>query len=189
MKCSQINYTQLVLTRFGHAKWFGTNLNVVFAMLVRATQYLPQGLKDKAAVKFCNGRKSVIVNATNQILMKQKIKLKANDMFFSQEENQVKVQIDISEIDYEQIVIRFLPQIIDVIPKIDSTEPFIDALDLLKEEREDIVKALLGGLSNEKKEKLVKLFTNSYQKEICTFINKLINENGVKAEISELIVL
>lgn len=81
---------------------------------------------------------------------------------------------------------KLLPKIIEQIPSNEKTEAIIKALDIVGDDRDGLVKGILQSLSDEKKEELTAHFVNSYSKELCDLLNKLISKNGIAAEITDI---
>ena len=147
------------------------------------------GIKNKAAVVICNEKHLLIENEINRYAADHNVALSIDTIKFKRELDEVLVQIDVSEIDYDQIITHFLPQIISLIPKKESTEVVFKALELVEDEREDIVRNILSSVSSEKKQALLELFLDKYNLKLCDFINSVMNQNGITAKIKEINVV
>lgn len=150
---------------------------------------LPQGIKDAMVIKLCNQHRNTIISKLNDLLSDKEIELEVRNVILEGGAKKMKIQLEVDNINYEQIIIKFLPQIIELIPQNEKTKVFTDALDIIHDERENIVKSLLQSINDEKKEALLKLFAANYKQEISTMLNKLISDNNITAEISDINIL
>lgn len=187
-RLQDIDYSSVVLAVLKSTQIF-KNTKVFLALLFRATEKLPQGVKNKVAVGICNEKHLLIEKETNRFIADNNVKLSVNNVGFKKELNEVLVQIDVSEIDYDQIIINFLPQIVSLIPKKDSTEIVFKALDIVKDERETIVRNILSSVSSEKKQELLELFLTQYNSKLCDLINSAMYKNSIIAKINEVTVV
>lgn len=76
-------------------------------------------------------------------------------------------------------------QLISIIPENEKTAAIIKALDLIKDEREQIVRGVLAALDDSKKEELLKLFVNAYSDKLCGLINNLLKQNNIIATVED----
>lgn len=186
---NQIDYyrlSTLFLPRIG--KSYGELLPMIIGMLAKATRLLPTSLKDKAAVNLCSKNKGNIISTLNGILDTHDIQAKADNAVFFQEDDNVVIQVEIAEINYEQVAVKFLPQILKAIPETEGTKPILSALDMIENERESIVRGALSALDDEKKEQLVKHFLTAYHEKITDVLNKLITDNQIAIHLNDIVI-
>ena len=185
-KIKNINYAEIAdrLLKSGSAKQDGSAFaDVLKRLFSGGISILPQRIKDAAVIKLCRQSSGNITDWLNRLLSDNEIDAKISAFTLEGGSRLMNIQITIDSINYEQIIIKFLPQIIGLIPKNENTKVFTDALDVVGDDLDSMVKALLNNLDDEKKEKLVKLFVNNYSQNISSILNKLISDNGITAEI------
>ena len=151
--------------------------------------FLPKSMKDAMLIKLFEQNQSAIIAQLNRLLSDKGIKLEITNAAIAGGSDLMKIRFDIDNVNYEEIIIKFLPQITELIPKNDNTSVFTETLGIVGDNLEAMVKALLDTLDDEKKEQLVKLFANRYSLNISSFLNKLIADNGITAEITEIKIL
>ena len=134
----------------------------------------------------CNKNREMLVGEINNILVKNQISLTLVDLYMKKEMDQVIVQASISKVDYDDMIIHFLPQLISIIPENEKTAAIIKALDLIKDEREQMVRGVLAALDDSKKEELLKHFVSAYNDKLCGLINNLLKQNNIIATIEDL---
>lgn len=144
---------------------------------------MPQSIKDAVVIRLCTQYSENIIRLLNKLLSDNGIDAKISSFSLEGGSSLMNIQIAVDSINYEQIIVKFLPQIIGLIPKNEKTKVFTDALDIVGDDLDSMVKALLNNLDDEKKEKLVRLFVNNYSRNISSILNKLISDNGITAEI------
>lgn len=144
---------------------------------------MPQSLMNSAAIRICSLNESKIVELINKSLSENNIEAEIKSLKLSQQAEMIKAEVTADKINYEQIVIRFLPQIIGLIPNNENTRVFTNAIDIVGSDIDSAVKALLENIDDEKKEQLAKLFANHYSPQILSMLNKLNADNGVTAKI------
>lgn len=149
---------------------------------------IPQSIRDVAVIKLFTQYSENIVGMINKQISDHEIDVKIKDLTLEGGSMLMNLQIDVESINYEQIIIKFLPQIMGLIPKSENTKVFTDALDVVGDDIDKVVKALLNNLDDEKKEKLTKLYANHYSPEILSMLNKLIAKNSITAEIVDISV-
>ena len=149
---------------------------------------MPQSIRDVAVIKLFTIYSENIVGMINKQISDHEIDLKIKYLTLDGGSMLMNLQIEVDSINYEQIIIKFLPQLMGLIPKSENTKVFTDALDVVGDDIDKVVKALLNNLDDEKKEKLTKLYANHYSTEILSMLNKLIAKNGITAEIVDFVV-
>lgn len=154
-----------------------------------ALAFLPQNMRDMIVLKVFEQNQSAITERINQSLADNNIEIEIKELLLTGSSDLMKIQLEVDKVNYSQVIVRFLPKIIEQIKKKDNTRVFCDALDIVGDNLEAMVTNLLDNIEDEKKEQLIKLFVNNYSSEILSLLNKLIADNGVTAELSDLIVL
>lgn len=149
---------------------------------------MPQIIRDVAVIRLFTKYSENIVGMFNKKILDNGIDVKIKDLTLEGGSMLMNIQIDVESINYGQIIIKFLPQIMGLIPKNENTQVFTDALDVVGDDITSILKSLLNSLDDEKKEKLIKLYANHYSPEILSMLNKLIAKNGITAEIVDISV-
>lgn len=154
-----------------------------------ALAFLPQNMRDMIVLKVFEQNQSAITERINQSLADNNIEIEIKELLLTGSSELMKIQLEADKVNYSQVIVKFLPKIIEQIKKKDNTKVFCDALDIVGDNLEAMVTNLLDNIEDEKKEQLIKLFVNNYSSEILSLLNKLIADNGVTAELSDLIVL
>lgn len=157
-------------------------------LIIGGMKLMPQSIRDVAVIKLFTINSENIVGMINKQISDKEIDVKIKDLTLKGGSMLMNIQIEVDSINYEQIIIKFLPQIIGLIPKNENTQVFTDSLDVVGDDIDKVVKALLNNLDDEKKEKLTKLYANHYSTEILSMLNKLIAKNGITAEIVDFVV-
>lgn len=157
-------------------------------LIIGGMKLMPQSIRDVAVIKLFTINSENIVGMINKQISDHEIDVKIKDLTLKGGSMLMNIQIEVDSINYEQIIIKFLPQIIGLIPKNENTQVFTDSLDVVGDDIDKVVKALLNNLDDEKKEKLTKLYANHYSTEILSMLNKLIAKNGITAEIVDFVV-
>lgn len=157
-------------------------------LIIGGMKLMPQSIRDVAVIKLFTQYSENIVGKINKQISDREIDVKIKDLTLEGGLMLLNIQIDVESINYQQIIIKFLPQIIGLIPKNENTQVFTHTLDVVGDDIDKVVKALLNNLDDEKKEKLTKLYANYYSTEILSMLNKLIARNGITAEIVDFVV-
>lgn len=149
---------------------------------------IPQSIRDVVVIRLFTKYSENIIGMLNKQISDNGIDVKIKDLTLEGGSMLMNIQIEVDSINYEQIIIKFLPQIMGLIPKSENTKVFTDALDVVGTDIDKVVKALLNNLDDEKKEKLTKLYANHYSPKILSMLNKLIAKNDITAEIVDISV-
>ena len=157
-------------------------------LIIGGMKLMPQSIRDVAVIKLFTINSENIVGMINKQISDHEIDVKIKDLTLKGGSMLMNIQIDVESINYQQIIIKFLPKIIGLIPKNENTQVFTDTLDVVGDDIDKVVKALLNNLDDEKKEKLTKLYANHYSTEILSILNKLIAKIGITAEIVDFVV-
>lgn len=190
-KIKNIDYNEIADILFKQ-KFAKQNENAFMINLIKliigGMKLMPQSLRDVAVIKLFTKYSENIVGMINKQISDKEIDVKIKDLTLEGDSMLMNLQIEVDSINYEQIIIKFLPQIIGLIPKSENTKVFTDALDVVGDDIDKVVKALLNNLDDEKKEKLTMLYANHYSTEILSMLNKLIAKNDITAEIIDFSV-
>ena len=144
---------------------------------------LPDSMKDAMVKRLFVLNRTAITAQINKKLSDNEIELEIKDAVIEGNSKLMKIQLDVDNVNYNQIIVKFLPQIIGLIPKNDKTTVFTDALDIVGDKLDMMVNDLLDNLDCEQKEQLLRLFVNHFSPKISSILNKLIADNGITAEI------
>ena len=150
---------------------------------------LPDSMKDAMVKRLFVLNRTAITAQINKKLSDNEIELEIKDAFIEGSSKLMKIQLDVDNVNYNQIIVKFLPQIIGLIPKNDKTTVFTDALDIVGDKLDVMVNDLLDNLDDKQKEQLLRLFVNHFSPKISSILNKLIASNGITAEIDGISVL
>lgn len=164
----------------------GNELKPFILLLIKSTDLLTQSFKNKVAVSLCNKNKEMLIKEINHFLEDNHIKATVVGLQTKHENEHVLIQAKIIQVDYEKIVLHYLPDIISLIPNDENTEVFLRALQLLENEREQMISAMLSSMSEAKKDEILKLFVNAYRDELCIAINELLADNDIVVTVDEL---
>ncbi|MDD6645509.1 MAG: hypothetical protein PUE67_05565 [Oscillospiraceae bacterium] len=190
-KIKNIDYNEIADILFKQ-KFAKQNENAFMINLIKliigGMKLMPHSLRDVAVIKLFTIYSENIVGMINKQISDREIDVKIKDLTLKGGSMLMNIQIDVESINYQQIIIKFLPQIIGLIPKSENTKVFADTLDVVGDDIDKAVKALLNNLDDEKKEKLTKLYANHYSLEILSLLNKLIAKNDITAEIIDFSV-
>lgn len=190
-KIKNIDYNEIADILFKQ-KFAKQNKNAFMINLIKliigGMKLMPQSIRDVAVIKLFTINSENIVGMINKQISDKEIDVKIKDLTLKGGLMLMNLQIEVDSINYEQIIIKFLPQIIGLIPKNENTQVFTDTLDVVGDDIDKVVKDLLNNLDDEKKEKLTKLYANHYSTEILSMLNKLIAKNGITAEIVDFVV-
>lgn len=145
---------------------------------------LPDSMKDAMVKRLFVLNRTAITAQINKKLSDNEIELEIKDAVIEGSSKLMKIQLDVDNVNYNQIIVKFLPQIIGLIPKNDKTTVFTDALDIVGDKLDMMVNDLLDKLDCEQKEQLLRLFVNHFSPKISSILNKLIADNGITAEIN-----
>lgn len=148
--------------------------------------FLSQSMRDAMIIKVCNQSKDNIIMQINRSLSDNGMGIELGDISFAGGERLMNISADVAEVNYESVALKLMPKIIEQVPSNEKTEAIIKALDIVGDDRDELVKGILQSLSDEKKEELTAHFVNSYSKELCDLLNKLISKNGIAAEITDI---
>lgn len=144
---------------------------------------LPDSMKDAMVKRLFDLNRTAIISQINKMLSDNEIELEIKDAVIEGSSKLMKIQLDFDNVNYNQIIVKFLPQIIGLIPKNDKTTVFTDALDIVGDKLDMMVNDLLDNLDDKQKEQLLRLFVNHFSPKISSILNKLIADNGITAEI------
>ena len=144
---------------------------------------LPDSMKDAMVKRLFVLNRTAITAQINKKLSDNEIELEIKDAVIEESSKLMKIQLDVDNVNYNQIIVKFLPQIIGLIPKNDKTTVFTDALDIVGDKLDMMVNDLLDNLDDKQKEQLLRLFVNHFSPKISSILNKLIADNGITAEI------
>lgn len=150
---------------------------------------LPDSMKDVMVKRLFDLNRTAIISQINKMLSDKEIELVIKDAVIEGSSKLMQIQLDVDNVNYNQIIIKFLPQIIGLIPKNDKTTVFTDALDIVGDKLDVMVNDLLDNLDDKQKEQLLRLFVNHFSPKISSILNKLIASNGITAEIDGISVL
>ncbi|MGN1434073.1 MAG: hypothetical protein ACI4XI_10270 [Ruminococcus sp.] len=187
-----INYSEIYdkLMQLNPEQKDGNFISSVLRKLISGgITLLPDSMKDVMMKKLFNRNRNAITAQINQKLSDNEIELEIKDAVIEGSSKLMKIQLDVDNVNYTQVILKFLPQIIALIPKNDKTKVFTDALDIVSVKLDAMVKDLLDNLDNEQKEQLLKLFSNHFSPKISSMLNKLIANNGITAEIDSISIL
>ena len=145
---------------------------------------LPDGMKDAMVKRLFVLNRTAITAQINKKLSDNEIELEIKDAVIEGSSKLMKIQLDVDNVNYNQIIVKFLPQIIGLIPKNDKTTVFTDALDIVGDRLDVMVNDLLDNLDDKQKEQLLRLFVNHFSPKISSILNKLIADDGITAEIN-----
>lgn len=190
-KIKNIDYNEIadILMQQKLAKQNENAFMINFIKLISGgMKLIPQSIRDMAVIRLLTQYSENIIGVINKQISDNGIDVKIKDLTLEGGSMLMNIQIEVDSINYEQIIIKFLPQIIGLIPKNENTKVFTDALDVVGDDIDKVVKALLNNLDDEKKEKLTKLYANHYSPEILSMLNKLIAKNDITAEIVDISV-
>lgn len=150
---------------------------------------LPDSMKDVMVKRLFDLNRTAITAQINKKLTDNEIELEIKDAVIERSSKLMKIQLDVDNVNYNQIIVKFLPQIIGLIPKNDKTTVFTDALDIVGDKLDVMVNDLLDNLDAKQKEQLLRLFVNHYSPKISSILNKLIANNAITAEIDSISIL
>lgn len=150
---------------------------------------LPDSMKDVIVKRLFDLNRTAIISQINKMLSDNEIELVIKDAVIEGSSKLMKIQLDVDNVNYNQIIVKFLPQIIELIPKNDKTTVFTDALGIVSDKLDVMVNDLLDNLDDKQKEQLLRLFVNHFSPKISSILNKLIASNGITAEIDGISVL
>lgn len=150
---------------------------------------LPDSMKDVMVKRLFDLNRTAIISQINKMLSDKEIELVIKDAVIEGSSKLMQIQLDVDNVNYNQIIVKFLPQIIGLIPKNDKTTVFTDALDIVGDKLAVMVNDLLDNLDDKQKEQLLRLFVNHFSPKISSILNKLIASNGITAEIDGISVL
>ena len=190
-KIKNIDYNEIadILMQQKLAKQNENAFMINFIKLISGgMKLMPQSIRDVAVIRLFTKYSENIVGMLNKKIIDNGIDVKIKDLTLEGGSMLMNIQIEVDSINYEQIIIKFLPQIMGLIPKSENTKVFTDALDVVGDDIDKVVKALLNNLDDEKKEKLITLYANHYSPKILSMLNKLIAKNGITAEIIDISV-
>ena len=150
---------------------------------------LPDSMKDVMVKRLFDLNRTAIISQINKMLSDNEIELVIKDAVIEGNSKLMKIQLDVDNVNYNQIIVKFLPQIIELIPKNEKTTVFTDALDIVGDKLDEMVNDLLDNLDDKQKEQLLRLFVNHFSPKISSILNKLIASNDITAEINGISVL
>ena len=166
----------------------GKDLKPFMSLLIKSTDLLTQNFKNKVAVSLCNKNKEMLIKEINVFLADNHINATVVALQTKHENEYVIIQAKVIQVDYEKIILHYLPDIISLIPKDENTEVFLKALQLIKDEREQMISAMLSSMDEAKKDEVLKLFVNAYRDDLCVALNELLAENNIVATVDALMI-
>lgn len=128
--------------------------------------------KDNASVYLTDAEFSAVTNKTN-------IKLIGNTAI---------VTLDLNEIDYLGILKRNLDTILDAVKKIYPDIIAWDILDILSDDKDTAVNAVLNSVSDSKKEEIVKLIIKKFETNFCNAITDALKDQEIELAAKNLTV-
>ncbi|MCI6652236.1 MAG: hypothetical protein MSH11_02245 [Ruminococcus sp.] len=117
-------------------------------LIIGGMKLMPQSIRDVAVIKLFTINSENIVGMINKQISDHEIDVKLKDVTLKGGSMLMNIQIDVESINYQQIIIKFLPQIIGLIPKNENTQVFTDTLDVVGDDIDKVVKALLNNLDD-----------------------------------------
>ena len=187
-----INYSEILskLSQSSSKKKDGNFFASVMGKLISGgITILPDSMKDVMVKRLFDLNRTAIISQINKKLTDNEIELEIKDAVIEGSSKLMKIQLDVDNVNYNQIIVKFLPQIIGLIPKNEKTTVFTDALDIVGDKLNLMVNDLLDNLDDKQKEQLLRLFVNHYSPKISSILNKLIANNGITAEIDGISIL
>lgn len=136
------------------------------------------------SVKLLKRAEGKILKLLQDLTDKNQMPVNIDKLVFEKGAGSCIVAEAIAEIvDYKALINRFLPRIIEKAAKSDTVAGEI--AELLKDEQEAIVSAVLDEVDDTKKNAIVSLLVKRYQKEICSYLTELSLIIGMKHLIVE----
>lgn len=127
-----------------------------------------------------------ITNMVNDYMAKNHITASVLINSIVKEENKMKITAEVDSIDYKGIISHYLPQIIDSVRKSDPQSILIKITDIIGNDIEAVIGAVLDNLSDEKKEAIVKLLVNRYSSTICNKISDYLADQKIEIKVSRI---
>ena len=82
---------------------------------------LPDSMKDVMVKRLFDLNRTAIISQINKMLSDKEIELVIKDAVIEGSSKLMQIQLDVDNVNYNQIIVKFLPQIIGLIPKNDKT--------------------------------------------------------------------
>ncbi len=159
---------------------------LISSFLKSGIAVLPQQLKDRAFIKFTERNKNSILSEINNIMDKKKIPAKVYEMSVDRCDFGMRISVSVNAV-WKDIVCRFLPDLLWLIPQNDSTETVFDVVNIIGDAKEPIVSVLLERLDEYRKtEPLIVYFVMRYKEEICDALTKLLADKGISTKVMSL---
>ena len=127
-----------------------------------------------------------ITDKVNEYLVKYHITASVIINSVVKEDNTMKIVLEADAIDYKGIITHYLPQILDSVRKKDSQSILIQITDIIENDKAAVIGAVLDNLSDEKKEAIVKLLVNRYDRVICDKISEYLSDQNIAIKVSQI---
>ena len=100
----------------------------------------------------------------------------------------MRVTFDIDGINYKSIICTFLPQILDGL-KEERPDSFLRSIyDVIADNTEAVIKAVLGNLTDEQKNRIVIIIAEQYNENIKRSVEKFFTEQEIELQIKKISV-
>ena len=127
-------------------------------------------------------------NTINDYLTKNKIRADISTGEIKKEGEKMKITLNVSDIDYEGIIIKFLPDIIKSLKTKDPENYVWKIHSVIEKDQDEVVRAVLGKISNSKKEEIIEIVITQYKNSICNAISDFLEKQDIGLAVDDLCV-
>ena len=160
-------------------RWFGGK---ALKGAIKMTGYLGDNTLNSLLEKL----KHILTGKINQYLDKKNISISVRLEKITKEKNEMKINIDVNNVDYSSIINKFLPDVIVSLREKDGDSVLWQITDVIKDVQPQIIKTVLNELSEEKKEQIIKILVDTYNNEICEKISGYLSDQKINFAVTNI---
>ena len=147
------------------------------------------GLFGDNAVNSCIERlKPALTEKMNEFLAQKGIYAHVTAETIEKEGESMRITFDIDGINYESIICAFLPQILAGLKEKYPDSFFWSIYDVIEDDKDTLIKAVLGNLTDEQKDRIVIILAEQYNENIKRSIEKFFAEQEIELQINKITV-
>lgn len=160
--------------------------NVAVKLAIKAGYRTTGVFGDDATNTVVSWFNGVVMEITRKMLKDNHIYAEVKKITVEKEEETLRLALEVDHIQYEKSLIKNLKRIVSGLQKLPEDHIVRTILDILQEDKEAVVSALLSAISDEKKEDIIKVLVEKYHDNLCSLLTNLINENKINLAIVAL---
>lgn len=164
------------------------NLNTLAATIKNFKINIPRALM-KGLLHLRELIEATVLKITRDFLMQKNIRAEIADIQLQIDKSNDTINgitVKVESVNYQQVITALLPDIVNSLNNALNAEPIIKILDVIGDDRDEIICGALSPLDNARIEEIIKILVFAYQKELCTNANRALSEKQIPVRISKI---